>query len=333
MTTTTTTTQPTPDLPPFERFLEVASDRDSWTTSEESRRSGSPRWLIREAEAHITLSLLHDDSTAIRKRLQAAVRITAQLPNETIQQSASDYLRTLLPAHHRNIYDELLRDESSVIDDHLAALSPPERVAAAARGQRRSPLVTPNIAIALLVLLGCGLFLSGFVKPWFQGHHLPQASVLASLTLSGLSKGGDETTVHSLDKYVFEAKSRTTLPFGWLIAIDDEAAMLRQFSTNSGSEILLTHRGQFDVRECYESFVVILADSDFEPLHDADAGWLSADRIAELQRTVQGQSNATEARAVIEQALRHAGLSGNVHVTVSSYQHLYSQRPSASDGK
>ncbi len=333
MTITTKAAQATHDLPPIERFLEVAAGRDSWTASEESRRSASPRWLIREAEAQVTLSLLHDDSTGIRKRLQAVVRIAAQLPNETIQQSASDYLRTLLPAHHRNIYDELLRDESRVIDDHLAALSPPERVAAAARGQRRSPLVTPNIAIALLVLLGCGLFLSGFVKPWFQGHHLPQASVLATLTLAGQSKGAGLAAVHSMDKYVFEAKSQTQFPFGWLIAIDDEAAMLRQFSKNSGSEILLTHRGQFDVRECYESFVVILAESDFEPLHDADAAWLSADRIAGLHRTVQGQSAATEVRAVIEQALRHAGLSGNVHVTVQSYKHLYSQRPSAPDGK
>ncbi len=298
-------------LPGFNRFLQVAAGDGRWSDEELALKSSSPWWLLREAQAFIALARVHDAPEWISIRIKAAVKCVRELPELDMQSAAIELLQLDLP------------DELKMVLHHTwstAFVQP-------SKPRWNGIYVLGTLAAACLIpfiILGAKNWLPQLLSP---DSRVKQSSILASLTLSGHSKGDEATTVHSLDKYVFEAKSRTELPFGWLVAMDDEAAMMRQFSKNSGNEIVLTHHGQFDVRECHEFFAVILADNDFGPLHSEDVDWLSPEQIAGLQQLAENSSSAMAAEAIIERALRDSGFAGTLRLSVHHYKHLLTQRP------
>lgn len=135
------------------------------------------------------------------------------------------------------------------------------------------------------------------------------------------TKGPEDQSLFSLERYRFVGEANTGRRFGWLFGIDDEHVVRRSFGERQNGRILLEHRGQLDVRECYEFFVMIFADQRHELLDGDPRTWLGRDAIAELQ-SLAGQVAPRERMLdVVKDSLSRAGIHSPIEVDLVYREH------------
>ncbi len=118
MTTVPTQTQiAQPTVPPFPRFLEVATGLSAWTVEEQTWKRQSPWWSVHEAEANVILAILHDtpdQKHRLRIRLLTAMCHLQQITDLEVQSVAKEYVRALLPDHLQFLFEQIANSQVDV---------------------------------------------------------------------------------------------------------------------------------------------------------------------------------------------------------------------------
>ncbi len=381
------------ELPPFPRFLEVASGTSAWTAAERTAKLLSNWWAIHEAEACVILAGLHDSLGQVEQvhaKLDAAMTQLQLIQNDEAYSVARDYVAALLPVPLEDLFQRLdnraqvaspmtvflgpqnkmdlspdrtaqepeheIREASNLfpqeemrfnenrtirdapIADQCADSDESEKVNVAS-GDSQS-LVRPPLrpvwrrptqrnvfgAAALATLLT--LFL--LTVMWHPHSPTSPSNFTASFHVMGATTKGS-TEAYSGDSYVLPYSAKTSASHGWLIAVDDEAAVFRAMGSNSNGRISLQHEGTFDDRDCYEYFVMLLADEEIEALGSDVMTWLSSTDRRQLQAIAPNDPDYRLATQVIQRALQTAGITGVREVSVHRVRHHYNRRPLSVD--
>lgn len=317
------------NLPYLERFLSYASGDAPWTESELEIRSVSQWWLIREAEAFAIRSL--EDWVAGRRvsslhLLRLSADSLLEMTNKDAQATAVKYVGLLLPS---DLQDELqalvsaANQKVSIDYSGISRVPVPQTSAQPLRPSRRSPKRRVRDAIMLVALLSVVLTVI-----WRGTMTPPQlaSKIIGSFEVTGVaSKGSEEGNSGDPFRILFDVQ--TSASKGWLIQIDNEAAVMHQSESVSNGRIVLEHEDKFDTRDCYEYGVLLLADKDISALDSKNVNWLSADDLRQLQEVAPSDPDFNKATAVIQRALQAAGISGVREVAVVRKRHHLKQRP------
>lgn len=192
---------------------------------------------------------------------------------------------------------------------------------------RRSTWRKVTGATALAVLLS-------FVLAGIWGSRLTPKPSLSKTTgsfeVTGLaSKGSDDGNSGDPFRIFFDAQ--TSAFKGWLIQIDNEAAVLHGTASVTNGNIVLEHKDSFDTRDCYEYGVLLLANKDVSVLNSKSVNWLSANDLRQLQEVAPNDPDFSQATAVIQRALQAAGVSEVREIAVVRKRHHFNQRPLSVD--
>ena len=317
-------------VPDWERLLDVASGVDAWSSEETAARDINPRWLVAEAEAIVTVSLFHADTDAAQSRFKEAILLIQRILDPDTRTAAMEYLLVLLQSESVDLSDNLpiLRSpetRDSPIPERQVFIPTPTL---GSLGWRRSTWRTVIDGAALAALLV--VFLITVI--WNSDSPSPTSpsTVTASFRVIGVATKGSNDA-NSGDHFIIFFDAKTSVSKGWLIQIDDEAAVLHKTVSNTNGHIVLEHEDKFDTRDCYEYGVLLLADKDVVALNAKSVNWLSANDLRQLQEVAPNDPDFSQATAVIQRALQAAGISEVREIAVVRKRHHFNQRPLSVD--
>lgn len=296
------------ELPPWERFFQVVSHADEWTSRESLQRAASPRWLIREAESHVTLSLLHTDLATAKERLRSAVRLALQLPEVRLRKSTLDYLRTLLPPEFLPLYEEIIAE----LPGWEVVTRP-----------KRPVWYRSNLIIGLAVAASVLFVLAYYPRVWNRSPHLQMTFdthkdiPFADDPPSHL--GPEQPEIRTGDVYKTDVikehlLASLSLPYGAFFIVDKEKA--NRVAWRDRDEVTFSQEFEDDPTADYlEStvfFVLIQSDNPCDIVAKSQSNLFSEHQLARLQDAKSSEGT----KQVFDEVVTKSNASGRVSVSV-----------------
>ena len=247
-------------LPSHQRCLNVASGDDAWTKEECEVRAISPRWLIREAECFITLSLVHSQPEWISARIQSAIRTINEIEDQQLRASALDYVATLLPEKCLvpedclAVFDVATASCIKLVDQTSTKSPTPPR--AKHSTARRSHWLGRSL-VALCLFFSTWLFLPGIFEPVDGVITNPREAITTVGTYLPDKSASSDFALIAHREYTFRATHLHPLKYQWLLHIDGRVRVVA--CSTSGVPLEYTWVENRFSRD-FDCFIVVTSD-------------------------------------------------------------------------
>jgi hypothetical protein len=290
-------------LPAYHTIIEAAAGEIQWTAAELAARDASPPWLIAEAQAQLELAMLKQSGMARAPEMRSAIELVRKLPDKKMQRTVFRLLNTYLTKEDRIRFRRIFHESE--------------------KGGRRKTLVRGLIAASILLVA---------VYAYNYSARTITAVAAAEIESHGaVVKNGEYRSelrdIYSDEKFNYQATIATALKRAWLINMNDNPANIQVYSESNRTGVIhFDDTLDEEARNCFEYFIVIVANGDAIPDTNERRLWLYVLRTELQQYTPENDPDKRLAEQAIDRHLKASGFEGGVKIHVDRFRRHHGSR-------